>query len=191
MNAYLLISSADDATADVVRELTRFSVRTAGCFGLYGAVSFETFDELREVTERIAAAGSGDVQVLMSLETDMAFASGGGIPDACYDPETGQIDWDCLGSPRPSFVKAAFFAVAVVRAESGARKRVQEQVAVTGGVTGVARLADPNALLVELGAREPDLLLEAVDALGRLAGVRQVRSGIAVTALKPDRVESA
>lgn len=193
MNAYFFLSRTDDETDAALKDLTRFSVRTTGCFGGYAAITVESVEELREVGERIAGLARGGVRVALAAETTYAMsATSGGVPPTCYDPNTGQIDWNCLGQPRPSLgPKAAYFAVVDLRVEYGESEAVHEQLTVTGGVTGMVRLIDPNRLLLEVGASDPDLLMKALDGIASVRGIARMRSGIAVSPLEVKRAESA
>ena len=196
MNAYFLVGQTDEATDAVLKKLTRFNVRTAGCFAAYGAVDVKSMRELREASERIAAVAPSDVRVLISIEpeaepTMRIDTSGAGIPDDCYDPYTGQINFDCLGSAEPSVApKADYFAVAELRVTNGEREAVFAQLTVSGGVVGLARLTDPNRVLVEFGARDPELLLKALDGVGSIRGVARMRAGIAVSPLRAESAKS-
>lgn len=185
MNAYLLLEKTDDECDGVLSELTRFSVRTVGCFSAYAAVSVSSLEELREITDRISTVCPGQVRVLLAAET----SSTGEVPPSggltrCIDRETGQFDWDCLGSPDPSSgEKAQFFAVAVVTASCDGREAAYAHLGATGGVIGLARLADPAQLLVEFGALDRDLLMQAIDAAGAAPQIEQVRASVAVHGL--------
>ncbi|HVE97565.1 MAG TPA: hypothetical protein VNA12_00100 [Mycobacteriales bacterium] len=195
MNAYLLLTKTDEATDAALSELTRFSVRTAGCFAAYAAVSFNTIEELRDVTEKLGAVSPGRIEVLVAVQASAETTETRsliGVPPRCIDPETGQVDWSCLGSPEPSLgPKASYFAVAELQVEHGGRDAVHERLAASGGVTAVTRLSDPDRLLVELGATDRDLLMSAVEGMASLPGVEQVRTGLAVRPLELASVESA
>ena len=187
MNAYLLLSKTDNQCDAVLAELTRFSVRTVGCFSAYAAVTVTSLEELREITDRVAPVCPGEIRVLLAVETvvdgEQTLSGGGGIL-RCVDPTTGQIDWDCLGSPDPSSgEKAEYFAVAEVAVTRDGREAAHAHLAVTGGVTGLTRLTDPDRLLVEFGATDRDLLLQAVEAAGAAPEIEHLRTGVAVRAL--------
>ena len=195
MNAYLLLAETDDECDLVLSRLTRFSVRTAGCFGAYAAVTVESVEELRDVTERLGEISPGRIDVLLAVEASAEVAPTqplSGVPSRCIDPKTGEIDWSCLGSPQPSVgPKASYFAVAVVQVGAGDRDAAYEQIAASGGVTGLTRLAEPDRLLVELGGADAELLMRAVDTLSSLPTVRSARTAFAVRPLELDAVESA
>ena len=191
MNAYLLLSRTDDATDAALKDIARFSVRTTGCFAAYGALTVDSLEELRELTERIAAIAPGDVQVRLATHTknEALSSSGSFIPAECYDPVTGQIDWGCVGRAYPSAgLKASYFAVAELRVDG--RDDVHEKLSVTGGITGMVRLIDPNRLLIEVGARDPELLLAALDGISSVPGVTWMRTGVATRPLDVERAEA-
>ena len=188
MDVYLLLSKTDDETDAVLKELTRFSVRTVGSFAAYAALSVDSVGELREISERLAAVAPGSMSVLVSVEErgEMAMTStSGGIPAHCIDTKTGQIDYLCLGESEPSHgLKATHFAAAQVYVGSGDRESVREQLAATGGVTAIGRLADPRRLLVEFGATDCELLSMAIDDATAIPEVARVRVGVAVRPLQ-------
>ncbi len=185
MDAYLTLSKTDDETDSVLAELCRFSVRTTGSFAAYAAFSAETIADLRDLTERVGAVSPGGIEVLVSVEesrdmTPMA----GNIPVNCINPATGQIDYNCIGSAEPSWgLKATYFAMAQVHVWRGDREGVREQLAMTGGVTAIGRMADPNLLLVEFGATDCELLAQAVDDAAAIREVARLRAAFAVRPL--------
>ena len=188
MDVYLLLSKTDDETDAVLKELTRFSVRTTGAFAAYAALSVESVEELRDITERVGALVPGTMNVLVSVEETVEMttmsASGGEIPTHCIDPRTGQIDYSCIGSAQPSHgLKARYFAVAQVYVGRGDRESVHAQLAATGGVTAIGRLSDPRRLLVEFGAVDCKLLNRAIDDVSSIPEVTTVRAGLAVNPL--------
>lgn len=193
MDVYLLLSKTDDETDAALKELTRFSVRTAGCFAAYAAVSVDSVEELRDITERVGALSPGTMDVLVSVEEGgemQTRSTSGGIPTHCIDPRTGEIDYTCVGSAQPSWgLKADYFAVAQVYVGRGDRESVHEQLAATGGVTAIGRLADPRRLLVELGGTDRELLMKAIDDASAIREVIRLRAGVAVRPL--DRETSA
>lgn len=190
MDAYLMLSRTDDETDAVLAELCRFSVRTTGCFAAYAAFSVETIADLRDLTERVGAVSPGGVEVLVSVEEETEMTAMSGVPPTCIDPATGQVDWTCLGSPRPSIgVKASYFAVAQVHVWRGEREVVHAQLAATGGVTAIGRMADPNLLLVEFGATDCELLAQAVDSAAGIREAARVRAAFAVRPLDVERAD--
>lgn len=189
MNAYAFISKVDDESAATVAKLARFSVRTAGAFTTYAAFSRDSVQELREVGERIAAAVPGEVEVLLSVEeprTEMRSSSTPGWPMRCIDPETGEFDFNCLGSPDPSAVpKSAAFAALVLTAGRGQRDELHARLTLTGNVIGMARLLDPARLLVEVSNPDRDSMLRTVDTIGAMPEVVRTRAGVAVHEIEP------
>ena len=115
----------------------------------------------------------------------------GSIPTNCIDPSTGQVDWNCIGSAQPSWgLKARYFAVAQLHVWRGEREVVREQLTVTGGVTAIGRMADPNLLLVEFGATDCELLAAAVDSAAAIREVARLRGAFAVRPLDVARPTS-
>ncbi len=182
MDAYAFISKVDDESFGVVQELSRFSVRTAGCFAAYAAFSGQTTQELGEVAERIAAAVPGEVELVVATNEVKTMSTGGspGWPGRCIDPETGAVDYQCLGSPEPSVgYKFASFAAAEIVADRGMREELHARLTLTGNVIGLGRLLDPSRLLVEVGNPDRDLVLRTLDEISAMPEVTKTRAGIA------------
>ena len=75
-------------------------------------------------------------------------------------------------------------------APEGLRLKIHEQLTVTGGVTAIGRMADPNLLLVEFGATDCELLAAAVDSAAAIREVARLRGAFAVRPLDVDQPTS-